>query len=330
MISLNAYKDVLFQNTDYRNCFYPPMFSILNLMNIKYDYILSNDIFHYKKENTTSKIDLTLSCKNIINEYNIYSQVGLKVTHISTDNIFSTIEKNLALNKYILIFLDHYELSNSNLYHTTHEVHVIALINNTGNGYYAIDSINNSTRIFIISKQELYSSRNSYEKYFKKDDIPDFYIFEKQDSINEDLNARENFINNIMQSKDLLYSSLELIPSSINSLKEILDEFNTFLKNWNLILPNPNRFYFNLLANKKAEIFRNERILGTDYCKEINNINKDIYNKWKIIKLVFDKYTIAKSISEKSKQTLFSLLNEIYILENNQLQLLYKKLGEKQ
>lgn len=314
-----------FNEVFFKSCFSNSLFPIIRYFKKSILPTLINDVIIYKIDGQSSDtvLDVEYMPVKLIDALTDDMGIGFDAKDKSED-IVSDVIMSLHNDKPVCISVDcYYEPMRQDTYGKIHMAHTVAIYGyeNSKQLFHIIEHKFRDTlsyKKYTIAYEDLLKAYEEYiSRFHNLIGTPSYYDFylKENGSNTSDVEAtitkyRIAFVNNIVENRDVIDSSLEELRVFIEELKNTICNENSLWEKKESILISLN----NITNGWNVQKYRIEQLF--DNSSELLNISNRIINKWKLIRTAIVKYMYSKVYNEKKINIVLNNLEEVHSLEN--------------
>ncbi len=324
----------------FKDCHHMALLPIMNEFLGTVDDLVLNQVYFYTKSDFCG---LELKRIDFRNIYEILENKGIECDIVDNEDLILILTQYLKKNTYAIIGVDNfYESIRKDYYHKKHQAHSL-LINDIKYDKKtaivleqpAFFSIN--YQLYNLPFKELTSSylnfiaRKKDSNFFSKElsdickyknEIPNISIFsKKQYKNNNTVDIEKYFIKNLLLYQENIMKGIEYIQVYKRKLGKLIENIIEYREKEKEIIINT---MTQIILGKNEELVAMRRIISIDLEKKYIDNQKQIVNNWSIIRNKVSKMFYRKQYNKQYIVNINELLQEIYIREKNNYNIIFK------
>ena len=306
------------EGTEYVSCFFSALFALVVSNGKEVLPYISNNIFYYgynpKESDLRFKYGIQIIMQKSLEEINAEQGIFFSGMRIPDCQIVQYIENKIDKEMPVCVGVDLFDLSyRKDRYHKIHTPHSL-LVYGYDKGkqrFNILDNLNNAEYSeTFCSYADLYSAYTNCLNIISQSVVYTFEI--DKNKINEKFNVidyRNEFIENLLSNKTIIFENLECLKELYKEIKIILlsKEYlvNKGMELFNLI-------HYQILNIRKAELYTFYRMLGVE---QIINEFKQIIFQWVKVRNYMYRYITAENVNKEKVEVICEHIKIVYKIE---------------
>lgn len=314
-----------FNEVFYKDCYFNSLFSVMNYFQLDISYVLINDIFHYELLNQAGGLRIRYQEIRSVNE--ILEEGSIRVEcQLYSNNIIEDIKNAICQKIPVILAVDGFYCPNIiDIYQKKHILHTLLIVgfDDTKKIFSIIDLevLNNLTyKKFIISYEQLIRAHRADLVVLNQEKGENTIFFYSETTGSCPLpEVRFVYLDNLRLQENIVWKGMEDLEKFIQNYKSLCYSEKSYVSKELLDC------FVEVFNSKKVELYRLQRIFGTDH--QLTIAYQQLQEKWKHIMTQYGLYHYS---SKKQESVIFQIsacLREAVQLEKKVLSklLLYEE-----